>query len=70
MKYLGIYSGCVIRGQYTNKERFSVHYHHSTTHHGKEVKWYEVVEDDSPRPAKIDRHNMKDFHTFFTSEDY
>lgn len=69
MKYLGLFSSCVAFGRYGG-ERYSRYYSHSTFRAGKEVRWFEIIEDTSPQPVKINRSNLKQFHLFFTQPQY
>jgi hypothetical protein len=65
MKYVGIFTSSEVKNRYSSK-RYSHYYSHSTTFHGKEVKWFEVIEDTSMQPVVITRSNIKQFHLFFT----
>lgn len=69
MKYHGIYSTCEVKAHFSGP-RFEAYYHHSTTFRGKNVMWWEVVEDDSPQPVAITRRNLKAFHLFFTKPQF
>ncbi len=69
MKFLGLFSTCEVTSRFKS-DRFSKYYSHSTTLRGKEVKWYEVIEDITPQPAVVTKRNMKEYHQFFTQPQF
>lgn len=65
MKYIGIVTRSEANARYSAK-RYSKYYHHTSFRWGKEVHWFEVIEDTSLQPVVINKSNIKQFHLFFT----
>ncbi len=67
MNYCGIHCTSAVKNRYSSKQ-YTAYYSHSTKFHGKEVQWFEVIEDTSLQPVQITKSNWKQFHIFFTQQ--
>lgn len=70
MKYHGIVTACVVRTRCGKGSRYKAFFSHYSSAHGKRVKNYELLEDDTQPPVKVTRSNIREFHKFFTQPTY
>ncbi len=67
MKYHGIVSECEAK-KHCKSPRYTAYFDHIKRVKGKDVKYFELMEDESLPPVKITQHNIIQFHKFFTQQ--